>query len=66
MVPMIDAIASWDTVAPETATGSNWVASDPDAVLFDRDPARLAADLRAIWASAGRTTLEEVYFKTTG
>lgn len=58
MAPLVEATGSWDEVAPATAKGSNWVASDPSAILFDRDPAHLAADLRAIWAAAGRTTLE--------
>ena len=50
MAPIADSIVSWSDVAPTTAEGSNWVASDPDAVLFERDPSRIAADLRAIYA----------------
>lgn len=58
MVPIADSIASWNDVGPDTAPDSNWVASDADAVLFGRDPARIGADLRAIWAGTGRASLE--------
>ena len=57
LVPLLGTVEGWAQVAPPTAEGSNWTASDPDAVLFQRSPSRIGDDLRSIWAAAGRSDL---------
>jgi len=52
-----DSSLSWGAVV-STGANSTWMPAGDELLLFDRDPERLAEDLRAIWTARGRQSFD--------